>query len=182
MRDLPRFYPPDLKVMKGINLSFCPGATIGILGDNGSGKSSVHFHDPGLNLNSLMAGTTCDFVHPASTSSRVSSPSSRKPGWPAARSPVRGSSLGIRPTWRARPWPASAQTIRPCSSRPRSVQPRPTRRGASAHQRGGVLELVLQDCSEAGRGVYPAPHQLVHQQCGEHRVLISLFGGEGLWG
>jgi ATPase subunit of ABC transporter with duplicated ATPase domains len=41
MRDLKRFYPPDREVLKGINLSFYPGAKIGVIGANGSGKSSL---------------------------------------------------------------------------------------------------------------------------------------------
>jgi energy-dependent translational throttle protein EttA len=41
MRDLRRFYPPDREVLKGINLSFYPGAKIGVIGANGSGKSSL---------------------------------------------------------------------------------------------------------------------------------------------
>ena len=41
MRDLKRFYPPDREVLKGINLSFFPGAKIGVIGANGSGKSSL---------------------------------------------------------------------------------------------------------------------------------------------
>jgi len=41
MRDLKRFYPPDREVLKGINLSFYPGAKIGVIGGNGSGKSSL---------------------------------------------------------------------------------------------------------------------------------------------
>ncbi len=41
MRDLRRFYPPDREVLKGINLSFYPGAKIGVIGSNGSGKSSL---------------------------------------------------------------------------------------------------------------------------------------------
>jgi len=41
MRDLKRFYPPDREVLKGINLSFYPGAKIGVIGSNGSGKSSL---------------------------------------------------------------------------------------------------------------------------------------------
>jgi len=41
MRDLRRFYPPDREVLKGINLSFYPGAHIGVIGSNGSGKSSL---------------------------------------------------------------------------------------------------------------------------------------------
>ena len=41
MRDLRRFYPPDREVLQGINLSFYPGAKIGVIGSNGSGKSSL---------------------------------------------------------------------------------------------------------------------------------------------
>ena len=41
MRDLRRFYPPDREVLKGIYLSFYPGAKIGVIGNNGSGKSSL---------------------------------------------------------------------------------------------------------------------------------------------
>ncbi len=41
MRDLRRFHPPDREVLKGINLSFYPGAKIGVIGANGSGKSSL---------------------------------------------------------------------------------------------------------------------------------------------
>jgi ATP-binding cassette ChvD family protein len=41
MRDLRRFYPPDREVLRGINISMYPGAKIGVLGLNGSGKSSL---------------------------------------------------------------------------------------------------------------------------------------------
>jgi len=41
MRDLRRFYPPDREVLRGINISMFPGAKIGVLGANGSGKSSL---------------------------------------------------------------------------------------------------------------------------------------------
>ncbi|HEV8063812.1 MAG TPA: energy-dependent translational throttle protein EttA, partial [Acidimicrobiales bacterium] len=41
MRGLRRFYPPDREVLRGINLSFYPGAKIGVIGANGSGKSSL---------------------------------------------------------------------------------------------------------------------------------------------
>ena len=53
MRDLRRFYPPDREVLKGINLSFYPGAKIGVIGGNGSGKSS---------LLKIMAGQDDDFT------------------------------------------------------------------------------------------------------------------------
>ena len=52
MRDLRRFYPPDREVLKGINLSFYPGAKIGVIGSNGSGKSS---------LLKIMAGLDTEF-------------------------------------------------------------------------------------------------------------------------
>jgi ATP-binding cassette ChvD family protein len=41
MRNLGRFYPPDREVLQGISLSFYPGAKIGVIGANGSGKSSL---------------------------------------------------------------------------------------------------------------------------------------------
>ncbi len=41
MRDLRRFHPPDREVLRGISLSFYPGAKIGVIGANGSGKSSL---------------------------------------------------------------------------------------------------------------------------------------------
>ncbi|MCU4183812.1 energy-dependent translational throttle protein EttA [Acidiferrimicrobium sp. IK] len=53
MRDLRRFYPPDREVLRGINLSFYPGAKIGVIGSNGSGKSS---------LLKIMAGVDDDFT------------------------------------------------------------------------------------------------------------------------
>ncbi len=53
MRDLRRFYPPDREVLRGINLSFYPGAKIGVIGSNGSGKSS---------LLRIMAGQDDDFT------------------------------------------------------------------------------------------------------------------------
>jgi ATP-binding cassette ChvD family protein len=41
MRDLRRFHPPDREVLKSINISMYPGAKIGVIGGNGSGKSSL---------------------------------------------------------------------------------------------------------------------------------------------
>jgi len=41
MRKVSRFYPPDREVLKDISLSFYPGAKIGVIGHNGSGKSSL---------------------------------------------------------------------------------------------------------------------------------------------
>jgi energy-dependent translational throttle protein EttA len=41
MKDLRRYYPPDREVLRGINISMWPGAKIGVLGSNGSGKSSL---------------------------------------------------------------------------------------------------------------------------------------------
>jgi ATP-binding cassette ChvD family protein len=41
MKDLRKVYPPDREVLRGIWLSFLPGAKIGVLGANGAGKSTV---------------------------------------------------------------------------------------------------------------------------------------------
>jgi sulfate-transporting ATPase len=41
MRDLRRVHPPDKEVLRGINISMYPGAKIGVLGANASGKSTL---------------------------------------------------------------------------------------------------------------------------------------------
>ena len=41
MRKVSRTHPPDRTVLENINLSFFPGAKIGVLGPNGAGKSSL---------------------------------------------------------------------------------------------------------------------------------------------
>lgn len=41
MHKLNRFYPPDRQVLDDITLAFLPGAKIGVIGSNGSGKSSI---------------------------------------------------------------------------------------------------------------------------------------------
>ena len=41
MHKVGRYYPPDREVLKDISLSFYPGAKIGVIGANGSGKSSL---------------------------------------------------------------------------------------------------------------------------------------------
>ncbi|MEO6026565.1 MAG: energy-dependent translational throttle protein EttA [Candidatus Binatia bacterium] len=53
MKDLRKVYPPDREVLKGIWLSFFPGAKIGVLGSNGAGKST---------LLKIMAGVEKDFL------------------------------------------------------------------------------------------------------------------------
>jgi ATP-binding cassette ChvD family protein len=52
MQNLRRVHPPGKEVLKGIFLSFYPGAKIGVLGSNGSGKST---------LLRIMAGVDKDF-------------------------------------------------------------------------------------------------------------------------
>jgi sulfate-transporting ATPase len=52
MKDLRKIYPPNREVLKGIWLSFLPGAKIGVLGLNGAGKST---------LLRIMAGEITDF-------------------------------------------------------------------------------------------------------------------------
>jgi energy-dependent translational throttle protein EttA len=53
MRDLRKVHPGNKEVLKGINLCFYPGAKIGVLGANGSGKSS---------LLRIMAGVDTEFL------------------------------------------------------------------------------------------------------------------------
>ncbi|HEU5039954.1 MAG TPA: energy-dependent translational throttle protein EttA [Gemmatimonadales bacterium] len=53
MRDLRKVVPPSREILKGIYLSFFPGAKIGVLGANGAGKSS---------LLRIMAGVDTDFL------------------------------------------------------------------------------------------------------------------------
>jgi ATP-binding cassette ChvD family protein len=52
MQNLRRVHPPNKEVLKGIFLSFFPGAKIGVIGSNGSGKST---------LLRIMAGVDKDF-------------------------------------------------------------------------------------------------------------------------
>ncbi len=52
MKDLRKVYPPNREVLKGIWLSFFPGAKIGLIGANGAGKST---------LLRIMAGVITEF-------------------------------------------------------------------------------------------------------------------------
>jgi len=52
MKDLRKVYPPNREVLKGIWLSFFPGAKIGLIGANGAGKST---------LLKIMAGVVTEF-------------------------------------------------------------------------------------------------------------------------
>jgi len=53
MRDLRKAYPSGKEVLKGVHLSFYPGAKIGVIGGNGAGKST---------LLRIMAGQDTEFV------------------------------------------------------------------------------------------------------------------------
>ena len=53
MRDLRKVVPPKREILRGIYLSFFPGAKIGVLGANGAGKST---------LLRIMAGVDPDFL------------------------------------------------------------------------------------------------------------------------
>lgn len=53
MKDLRKAYPPNREVLKGIWLSFFPGAKIGLIGANGAGKST---------LLKIMAGELKEFL------------------------------------------------------------------------------------------------------------------------
>lgn len=41
MKDLSKVYPGGREVLKGVTLSFFPGAKIGVIGPNGAGKSTL---------------------------------------------------------------------------------------------------------------------------------------------
>ena len=53
MHRLSKIVPPKREILKGISLSFFPGAKIGVVGPNGAGKSS---------LLKIMAGIDTDFL------------------------------------------------------------------------------------------------------------------------
>src|SRR5215467_12056192 len=53
MKDLKKIVPPKREILKGIWLSFFPGAKIGVIGGNGAGKST---------LLRIMAGVDPDFL------------------------------------------------------------------------------------------------------------------------
>ena len=53
MTNLRKVVPPSREILKGIYLSFYPGAKIGVLGSNGAGKST---------LLKIMAGVDPDFI------------------------------------------------------------------------------------------------------------------------
>src|SRR6266853_4291164 len=53
MKDLKKIVPPKREILKGIWLSFYPGAKIGVIGGNGAGKST---------LLRIMAGVDNDFI------------------------------------------------------------------------------------------------------------------------
>src|SRR5437660_11011617 len=53
MKDLRKVVPPKREILKGIYLSFYPGAKIGVIGSNGAGKST---------LLRIMAGVDKEFL------------------------------------------------------------------------------------------------------------------------
>src|SRR5262252_5912842 len=53
MKDLRKVVPPKREILKGIYLSFYPGAKIGVIGGNGAGKST---------LLRIMAGVDPEFL------------------------------------------------------------------------------------------------------------------------
>src|SRR5215213_8170859 len=63
MKGLGKVHPPDVRVLEDIWLSFLPGAKIGVLGLNGSGKSS---------LLKIMAGEDTSFIGEAFAADGVS--------------------------------------------------------------------------------------------------------------
>ncbi|MCA9659321.1 MAG: ATP-binding cassette domain-containing protein, partial [Myxococcales bacterium] len=63
MKDLRKVFPNGKEVLRGIHLSFFPGAKIGVLGANGAGKST---------LLKVMAGVDKEFLGEAFAADGVS--------------------------------------------------------------------------------------------------------------
>src|SRR5512138_1040101 len=63
MKGLGKVHPPETRVLEDIWLSFLPGAKIGVLGLNGSGKSS---------LLKIMAGVDREFLGEAAPAEGIS--------------------------------------------------------------------------------------------------------------
>ena len=82
MQNLRRVHPPNKEVLKGIYLSFYPGAKIGVLGSNGAGKST---------LLRIMAGVDKDFFGEAKPADGIAH---RLPAAGAASSTRRKDVLG----------------------------------------------------------------------------------------
>ena len=96
MQNLRRVHPPNKEVLKGIYLSFYPGAKIGVLGANGSGKST---------LLRIMAGVDKDFFGDAKPADGIRI--GYLPQEPHARPRARTSSRTSRRRW---PPPSSLLT------------------------------------------------------------------------
>ena len=88
MQNLRRVHPPNKEVLKGIYLSFYPGAKIGVLGANGSGKST---------LLRIMAGVDKDFFGDAKPADGIRI--GYLPQEPHARRQTRTSSRTSRRRW-----------------------------------------------------------------------------------
>ena len=56
MKNLSKTYPGGKQVLKGITLSFFPGAKIGVLGPNGAGKSTLLKIMAGIHTRPFSAG------------------------------------------------------------------------------------------------------------------------------
>ena len=124
MRDLRRFYPPDREVLKGINLSFYPGAKIGVIGPNGSGKSSLLRIMAGLDDGfsgeaRLTPGFSVGYLSQEPTSTR------RRTSW--ATSPTASASSATcssASTRSARRWGTPTRTSTRCSAEQSDLQTR----------------------------------------------------------
>jgi ATP-binding cassette ChvD family protein len=90
MKDLRKVVPPSREILRGIWLSFYPGAKIGVLGANGAGKSS---------LLKIMAGVDHDFQGEAwpHEGTRIGY-LSQEPHLDAAKNVVENVEVAVKPT------------------------------------------------------------------------------------
>ncbi len=108
MQGVSRLHPPDKQVLQDINLSFYPGAKIGVLGYNGAGKST---------LLRIMAGHDEDYrgeaqLHPNATVGMLEQEPAARPRQGRARATSRTASASSA-TW------STASTSSPPTTRTR---------------------------------------------------------------
>ena len=120
-------YPPDREVLKGIWLSFFPGAKIGVLGSNGAGKST---------LLRIMAGVDKEFLGEA---------------WPAEGITGRLSLAGAAARSRARTCSATSRRASPRRARCSTASRRSARSSARPRDADEMEKLLDEQAQPAGR-------------------------------
>ncbi len=162
MNRVGKIVPPKRHILKDISLSFFPGAKIGVLGLNGSGKSS---------LLRIMAGVDGEYEGEA-----VPMPNMRIGYLPRSRAstPTRACARWSSRVWATSSAPrrASRKSTRPMPSRmPISTRSPPSRRSYEAvhrRRRAGTATLQMEIAADALR-LPPWEARIEHLSGGEKR-------------